>query len=79
MDTKERIIDIVSDKLGINKTEIKLENSLTEDFAADSLDVVEIIMGIEKDFGITIDDTEISGIKTVGDVVDKIEKIRFGR
>lgn len=79
MEVKERIINLLSDKLGYNATEIKEENNFTTDLGADSLDMVEIIMGIEEEFGLKIGDTEISEVKTVGDLIKKVENMRLGR
>ena len=79
MEVKERVINILSDKLGYDKIEIKDEKNFVTDLGADSLDMVEIIMGIEQEFGIRVDDKEISDIKTVGDLIKKINNIRLGR
>ena len=49
------------------------------DLGTDSLDMVEIIMGIEQEFGLTIDDSEISEVKTVEDLIKKVENKRMGR
>lgn len=48
---------------------------LKEDLNADSLDIVEIIMSIEEEFGVQVDDDDALGFKTVGDVVGYIEKL----
>lgn len=79
MEVKERIINLLSDKLGYDKTEIKEENNFVMDLGADSLDMVEIIMGIEQEFGLKIEDEEITGIETVGDLIKKVENKRLGR
>ena len=79
MEVKERIINLLSDKLGYDATEIKEENNFITDLGADSLDMVEIIMGIEQEFGLKIDDNEISEVKTVGDLIKKVENMRLGR
>ena len=79
MEVKERIINLLSDKLGYDKTEIKEENNFVMDLGADSLDMVEIIMGIEQEFGLKIEDEEITGIETVGDLIKKVEVLRLGR
>ena len=79
MKVKERIINLLSDKLGYDKTEIKEGQNFVTDLGADSLDMVEIIMGIEEEFGLKIDDTEISEVKTVGDLIKKVENKRLGR
>ncbi len=79
MEVKERIINLLSDKLGYDATEIKEENNFVIDLGADSLDMVEIIMGIEQEFGLKIEDDEINGIETVGDLIKKVETLRLGR
>ena len=79
MEVKERVIEVLSDKLGINKLEVKETQDIMNDLGADSLDMVEIIMEIEEEFGLKIDDTEISEVKTVGDLIKKVENKRLGR
>ena len=69
----ERIQAIIVDKLGVDENEVTEEASFTNDLGADSLDTVELIMEFEKEFGITIPDTESENIKTVGDAIDYIE------
>ena len=78
MEVKERIINLLADKLGYDKTEIKEKHDIIADLNADSLDMVEIIMGIEQEFGIHIEDREIQEIRTVGDIIKKVEDIRLG-
>lgn len=65
----EKIKDVVADKLDADREEITLEASFIEDLSADSLDVVELIMGLEDEFGIEISDEQAEGIKKVGDAV----------
>lgn len=79
MEVKERVIEVLSDKLGINELEIKETQDIMNDLGCDSLDMAEIIMGIEEEFGLKIDDTEISEVKTVGDLIKKVEDKRLGR
>ena len=54
--TEEKVIDIVSEQLGVEKAEVTRESSFVDDLKADSLDVVELVMEFEDEFGITIPD-----------------------
>ena len=78
METKERIMNLLADKLGYERCEIKEEQNLVTELGIDSLDMVEIIMGIEEEFGLKIDDKEVEGIKTVEDLIKKVENIMKG-
>lgn len=69
----EKIIELASDKLSVDKEQIKEETSFTEDLNADSLDVVDFVMELEGEFDIEIPDDEVEGIATVKDAVDYIE------
>ena len=74
----ERVRDITAEKLSVEMDEVKAESSFTEDLNADSLDVVELIMAIEEEFGsddtpLEISDEDAEGIKTVNDAVTYIK------
>jgi acyl carrier protein len=71
---EKQVRDIIVDKLCVNESEIKLESSFQNDLGADSLDTVELIMELEKQFEIQIPDEEAEKIATVGDAVAFIEK-----
>jgi acyl carrier protein len=71
--TEERVIDIVSENLGVSKEQITRTTSFTEDMGADSLDIVEMVMELEEEFEITIPDEQAEKIKTVGEAIDYIE------
>jgi acyl carrier protein len=71
----DRVRDIAADKLSVDVTEVSTESSFTEDLNADSLDVVELIMAIEEEFGsdgqpLEIPDEDAESILTVQDVVN---------
>ena len=71
----ERVRDIAADKLSVEPDDIQLESSFTEDLEADSLDVVELIMALEEEFGgddtpLEISDEDAEGLNTVSDVVE---------
>lgn len=69
----EKVQEIVKDKLNVELSEITPEANFAADLGADSLDTVELIMELEKEFGIQIPDEEAQQIKTVGDAVAYIE------
>ena len=60
--------------MGINEEEITLTADFRRDLSADSLDISELVMNLENDFSIVIPESEMINLKTVGDVVDYIEK-----
>ncbi len=69
----DRVTKIIVDKLGVDESEISSEASFTNDLGADSLDTVELIMELEKEFDISIPDEKAEAIATVGDAVSYIE------
>ncbi len=69
----ERLKEIVAEQLEIDAETITAETRLNEDLNADSLDVVEMLMALEDEFGVDIPDEEIEKMKTIGDVVSFIE------
>ncbi|MBO6111494.1 MAG: acyl carrier protein [Lachnospiraceae bacterium] len=72
----EKLKEIIAEVLNVDKDEITLETTFTDDLGADSLDVFQIIMGIEQEFEIVIDTEEVEKIVTVGDAVSKIKAAR---
>ena len=74
MEIFDKIKSIISDELNIDQAKITREANIREDLGADSLDAVEVIMALEDEFGITIDDDTAQSFKTVGDLVDYVEK-----
>lgn len=71
----EKLSKIIADQLSMDQNAITQATLLKEDLNADSLDIVEIIMSVEEEFGIQIDDEDALEFKTVGDVVQYIEKL----
>ena len=71
---EKEIIDIVVEQLGVDPEEVTAEKSFVEDLNADSLDLTELIMTFEERFGFEISEEDAEKLKTVGDVVDYIEK-----
>nr|QCI07926.1 Acyl carrier protein [Pleonosporium borreri] len=72
--TLKKIKEVVAEKLGHEKDDIKLESQFVEDLGADSLDIVELLMSIEEEFSIDIPDEEATTLLTVKDTLDYIEK-----
>ncbi len=69
----EKLREIIADVMNIDEKEIKEDSSFEKDLGADSLDVFQIIMGIEDAFDIEIDNDEAEKIVTVGDAVEQIK------
>lgn len=72
MDSKQveaKVIKIVSEKLNIEEKNVSTASRFQEDLGADSLDIVELLMDIEEQFGVSISDTESEQLRTVGDAV----------
>jgi len=74
MEIKEKLTNILCENLGLDEYEVSENKGLVADLGADSLDIVEIMMEIEQEFGVKIDDSELETIKTVGDIVKKLEE-----
>ena len=71
---EERVIEIVSEQMGVAKDQITRETSFVNDLGADSLDTVELVMEFEEEFDITIPDEEAEKIQTVGQAIIYIEE-----
>lgn len=69
----EKIREILCDSLDLESDKVTMESSLTDDLGADSLDVVDLVMSIEDEFGVEFPDDAVEQMKTVGDVVEYIE------
>lgn len=71
---EERVINIVSEQLGVAKEKVSRETSFVNDLGADSLDTVELVMEFEEEFNINIPEEAADKIQTVGEAIDFIEK-----
>ena len=69
----ERIRSLLASQLDIEEDRITMDSSFVEDFEADSLDVVDMVMSLEDEFGIEVPDEEVEKLHTVGDVVRFID------
>lgn len=70
----EKLQKIIAEVLNLSEEEIRPDSTFVDDLGADSLDVFQIIMGIEEEFDIEIDNEEAEKITTVQDAVDQIKK-----
>ena len=71
---EEKVIAIVSEQMGVDKSEITRQTSFINDLNADSLDTVELVMEFEDEFEMSIPDEEAEKIQTVGEAIDFILK-----
>ena len=70
----EKLKDIIAEQLSVEADEVNMDSNIQDDLGADSLDVVDLIQTIEDEFDISIPDEAVEEIKTVGDIVNYIEK-----
>jgi acyl carrier protein len=73
MSVEKKVKEIVAEQLGKDANEVTNEASFIDDLGADSLDIVELVMAMEDEFGIEIPDEEAEKIKTVKDVIEYIK------
>lgn len=69
MDVEAKVKEIIMDKLGVEETQITPTASFINDLGADSLDIVELVMGFESAFSVSIPDEDAEKMSTVGDAV----------
>jgi acyl carrier protein len=72
-EVENRVREIISEQLGVAANEVTPEASFIEDLGADSLDIVELVMALEEEYGMEISDEDAEKIRTVKDVVGYIE------
>jgi len=73
MAVAEKVKSIIVEQLGVDEEEVTLDASFTEDLGADSLDIVELVMAFEEEFGIEIPDEEAEKISNVREAVEYIQ------
>ncbi|MFT4688108.1 MAG: acyl carrier protein [Verrucomicrobiia bacterium] len=71
---EQKVKDIIVDQLGVNADQVSPDAKFIEDLGADSLDTVELIMGLEEEFGIEVPDEEAENLMSVGDVIRYVEE-----
>ena len=74
MALEDRIKDIIVEQLGVSAPEVVPEASFIDDLGADSLDIVELVMAIEEEFGLEIPDDDAEKIQTIGDAISYVEE-----
>jgi acyl carrier protein len=72
-DIMEKVKSVIVDQLSVDEADVTEDASFIDDLGADSLDIVELVMALEEEFGISIPDEEAENIKTVGDAIAYIE------
>lgn len=73
-DIKQKVTEIIVAKLGVEESQITDSANFIKDLGADSLDTVELIMELEKQFDISIEDSDAEKIQTVGDVINYLNE-----
>jgi acyl carrier protein len=68
----DKVKDVIAEQLNVDAADITPESAFVDDLGADSLDIVELVMALEEEFGISIPDEEAENIRTVGDAVNYI-------
>ena len=73
METFEKIRAVLPEQLDVDPAKITMDSDITSDFEADSLDIVDMVMTLEDEFGIEVPDDAIENLRTVGDVVNFVD------
>ncbi|MBN1551853.1 acyl carrier protein [bacterium] len=73
MEVEERVINLIAEQLGLDKSEITPEASFTDDLGADSLDTVELVMAFEEEFDVEIPDEDAEKMVVVQDAIDYLK------
>ena len=73
-EVESKVREIISEQLGVSADEVTPEASFIEDLGADSLDIVELVMALEEEFGLDIPDEDADKLKTVGDAMNYLQQ-----
>ena len=68
----EKVKQLIAEQLYISADEVSLESKFVEDLGADSLDIVQMLIAMENEFGVSFDDDELTTVKTVADAINLI-------
>ena len=79
MAVEDKIKEIIVEQLGVAVEEVVPEASFIDDLGADSLDIVELVMAIEEEFGIEVPDEDAERMQNIGDVISYVEERTAGR
>ena len=71
----EKLLKIIAEVLNVDEAEVTMDTTFVDDLGADSLDVFQIMMGIEEEFDIEIPTEDVEQIVSVGDAVEQIKKL----
>ena len=69
----KKLCSIIVDVLGVDESDIDMDTTFIDDLGADSLDVLQLLMTIEDEYGVKIPDEELENFHTVGDIVEYVE------
>jgi len=69
----EKIVEVIAEQLNVEREDVTEEAAFVDDLGADSLDLVELVMALEAEFGVSIPDEDVESIRTVGDSVSYVE------
>ncbi|ERT56730.1 acyl carrier protein [Peptoniphilus koenoeneniae] len=67
---KDRILELIAEQFGLNTDELTDDIDLRNDLNADSIDLVELVMSLEDEFGIEVNDEDLKNINTIGDIIE---------
>ena len=72
----DKVVNLIVDKLDVNKEQVTLDASLSDDLGADSIDAVDLVMSFEEEFGMEVPDRDAAKLKTVGDIIEYIKRVK---